>query len=429
MSGTALRAPHAGPTALGLVFTLASAIFMAWLGVLTQLAFDAGATTGTLLAGRFLVAALLLWPLVWLVLRRRPSRRQVLSGLLLGVGYSAHAWLFSSSLARLDAGLVDLLLFTYPALVLLGAVLLRRERLSARHVLALGAATAGAATVLVGGLDSIDPLGAALALGAAVAYAAYILLSSEQLERTDPLLLIALASTGAAATLTVAGLARSDVSLDAGASAFGLIAVVGGVAVAGMCTFVAGIERLGPSRASIVSAVQPALTPVIGYAVFADRLGPAQVLGGALVISGVVLLEARRRRFEDVSGYAWLPRGERRTLARVASTIDVPSGGSLLRQGALAHGFFVIVSGRARVVRDDRHVGELGPGEFFGELALLGGGTRTASVVAATDITVGVIRGDEFGAAMRNLPTLARRVRAVALARLATLPVIQPLAA
>ena len=125
-----------------------------------------------------------------------------MAGLLLGVGYSAHAWLFSMSLARLDAGLVDLLLFTYPALVMLGAVALRRERWSSRRALALGAASAGTTLVLVGGLGSIDPLGAGLALGSAIAYAAYILTSAGQLDRTDPFLLTALVTTGAAVTLT-----------------------------------------------------------------------------------------------------------------------------------------------------------------------------------------------------------------------------------
>ena len=156
---------HAAAAGLGL--TLASAVLLSGLGVTTQLAFDAGASVGTLLSGRFLVAAAILWPVVWLLRRGRPSWRQIVAGLLLGVGYSAHAWLFSMSLARLDAGLVDLLLFTYPALVMLGAVALHRDRWSSRRALALGAASAGTALVLVGGLGSIDALGAGLAFGSA----------------------------------------------------------------------------------------------------------------------------------------------------------------------------------------------------------------------------------------------------------------------
>jgi drug/metabolite transporter (DMT)-like permease len=410
-----MTSPASRPALAGLTYTLASAVFMSTLGVTTQLAFDAGASVGTLLSGRFLVAAAVLWPLVWLIIRPgRPVRAQVAAGLLLGVGYSAHAWLFSASLARLDAGLVDLLLFTYPALVMLGAVTLRRERWSARGAVALGAAMAGTALVLAGGLHSIDPLGVALALGSAVAYAGYILISAGQLERTNPFLLAALVTTGAAITLTAAGIARSDVSLDADASLLASIGLVSFVAMAGMTTFVAGIDRLGPSRASIVSAVQPALTPVVGFAVFADRLGPAQVLGGALVVGGVVVLEARGSG-SDL--FSWLPWRERRRLARSAATIQVPAGVRVVSQGAPANAFFLIETGQATVRRNAQHVADLGAGDFFGEVALLRGGGRTASVVAATDMRVRAISQHEFGASLRKLPTLARYVRNAALER------------
>jgi drug/metabolite transporter (DMT)-like permease len=403
------------PALAGLAYTLASAIFLSGLGVTTQLAFDAGASVGTLLSGRFLVAAAILWPLVWLIRPARPVRRQVAAGLLLGVGYSAHAWLFSASLTRLDAGLVDLLLFTYPALVMVGAVTLRRERWSARGASALGAALAGTSLVLAGGLSTIDPLGVVLALGSSVAYAAYILISAGQLERTNPFLLTALVTTGAAITLTAAGIARSDVSFDVDGSAVASIGLVGLVAMAGMSTFVAGVGRLGASRASIVSAVQPALTPIVGFAVFADRIGAAQVLGGVLVIAGVVILEARGG---TPSLFSWLPRRERWRLARATATIEVPAGTRLVRQGAPADAFYLIESGTAAVRRDTRHLADLGAGDFFGELALLRDGERTASVVAATDMRVRVVSRQEFGRSMRRLPTLARSVRDVALARL-----------
>jgi drug/metabolite transporter (DMT)-like permease len=411
------------PTAVGLAFTLASAVFYSAFGVMTQVTLDAGTTVGTVLSVRLLIAVAVLWPLVWFIRRRRPTRRQVWAGIGLGVGFSTHAWLFSTSLTRLDAGLVDLLLFTYPAMVVVGAVALRRDRWSARSAVALATTTAGTALVLAGGVGSIDPLGAVLALGAAVAYAAYILSSADQLERTDPFLLTALVTTGAAVMLTVAGVAQSDVSFDVGVGGFGLIALVAFFAVAGMGSFVAGIRLLGPSRASIVSAVQPALTPVLGFMAFGDRLGPAQMLGGTLVVAGVVVLEARAGALGWRSRLAWLPRRERRALARVAVAMDVPAGERLVRQGASADVFYVIERGRASVTQDAEHLRDLGGGDFFGELALLRGGERTASVVAETDMRVRVIRKREFGTALRKLPTLGRSVRELASERLATVSV------
>jgi drug/metabolite transporter (DMT)-like permease len=405
------------PATLGLTLTLASAVFFSWLGVLTKLAYGAGASVGTVMSGRFLVASAILWPLVWIARARRPARRQVVRGLLLGVGYSAHVWLFSESLVRLDAGLVDLFLFTYPALVTLGAIALRRERWSGRRAAALATATAGTAFVLVGGLGRIDLLGVALALSASVAYTLYILSSAAHLERTEPLVLTALVATGAAGALTVIGVARGDASLHVGSSALAYITILGLVAVAAMSTFIAGIGRLGPSRASIVSAVQPALTPIVGLFVFGDLLTPAQVLGGALVIAGVVILEGRARPAEERAWLARVPRGERRIM-RAASALHVGSGTQLMRQGAWAGGFFIIERGQAIVTRNGRVLADLGPGDFFGEIALIGGGRRTASVAAVTDLRVRVIREPEFARTMRMVPTFARAVRGAARERL-----------
>jgi Cyclic nucleotide-binding domain len=187
-----------------------------------------------------------------------------------------------------------------------------------------------------------------------------------------------------------------------------------------MSTFIAGIGMLGPSRASIVSAVQPALTPVIGLAVFGDSLGPLQLLGGALVVASVVIIEAGRRAPESL--LSLLPRRERRMLTKGAVAFDVPAGRRLVHEGALPGPFFLIERGRARVTRDARPVAHLGPGDCFGELALLRGGARTASVEAATDMRVRVVSRPEFTRAIATLPTLARLVHRLAHERLVIAP-------
>jgi CRP-like cAMP-binding protein len=102
--------------------------------------------------------------------------------------------------------------------------------------------------------------------------------------------------------------------------------------------------------------------------------------------------------------------------------MEVPAGRRLVRQGAPGDAFFLIERGHASVKRDDHEIADLGPGDFFGEIALLGGGERTASVVAATDMRVRVVPERKFAPAMRRLPTLARFVRDVALERVASAP-------
>ena len=104
-------------------------------------------------------------------------RRSVLAALAMGaIGYATQAGLFFAALERMDASLLALVLYVYPALVLIGAAALGRERVTARRVVALLVASAGTALVLAGAASgSLDALGTAMGFGAAIAYTVYIL--------------------------------------------------------------------------------------------------------------------------------------------------------------------------------------------------------------------------------------------------------------
>ena len=117
----------------GTLLCLASAAAFGAMGIFGKLAYDEGATVGTLLAVRFALAAALFW-LCWPARRRRRDcarcpRRDVGIALALGaVGYSAQAGGYFAALERLDASLLSLLVYTFPAIVTVAAIALGRER-------------------------------------------------------------------------------------------------------------------------------------------------------------------------------------------------------------------------------------------------------------------------------------------------------------
>ena len=88
--------------------------------------------------------------------------------------------------------------------------------------------------------------------------------------------------------------------------------------------------------------------------------------------------------------FADLSRRHLRQLSKLANETNVRSGGYVVQAGQPGRAFYVILEGRAKVVRgagpSGRRVATLGPGDFFGELALLDGGPRTASVIAEGDL-------------------------------------------
>jgi drug/metabolite transporter (DMT)-like permease len=293
----------------GVIACLASAAAFGAMGVFGKLAYDEGATVGTLLATRFVLAAALFWlVLAWSgragSLRSLTGRDAGLALALGAVGYGAQAGGYFAALERLDASLLSLLVYTFPVMVTVTAIALGREPASRRTAGALVLASAGLVLVLVGAAaGALDALGTALGLGAAVVYSAYILISQGVAERMGPLALGTLVCTGAAATLTLTGLAGGDLD-PGGVSATGflwlaglaLVSTVGAIAL-----FFAGLRRVGPAAASILSTLEPVVTVALAFAIFGESLGPAQLAGGALVLLAVLAVRAPAPRTMEVT--------------------------------------------------------------------------------------------------------------------------------
>ena len=102
------------------------------------------------------------------------------------------------------------------------------------------------------------------------------------------------------------------------------------------------------------------------------------------------VVRERATLLSTVPLFADLSKRHLRQLSKLASETNVRSGGYIVQAGQPGRAFYVILEGRAKVVRgvgpSGRRVATLGPGDFFGELALLDGGPRTASVIAEDDL-------------------------------------------
>jgi drug/metabolite transporter (DMT)-like permease len=282
----------------GTLLCLASAAAFGAMGIFGRLAYDAGATVGTLLAVRFLLAAGLFWVLVLTTGKlRRIHCRDVAAALALGGGiYAAQAGGYFAALERVDPSLLALLIYTFPAMVAVAAVALGRERADRRRLTALGLVSGGLVLILASsGAGSGDPAGAALALATAVVYSGYILVSEGLARRMPPLVLSALVCTGAAISVTTGsallGELRPRELAPSGWAWIACIAVV--CTVAALSLFFAGLRRVGPTSASILSTFEPVVTVALAYLAFGDVLQAAQLLGGVVVLGGVLVLQGQ----------------------------------------------------------------------------------------------------------------------------------------
>ena len=121
----------------------------------------------------------------------------------------------------------------------------------------------------------------------------------------------------------------------------------------------------------------------------------------------------------NVPLFSALSKRDLQRVAKASDEISIAAGRVLVEQGRTGHEFFLILEGEAVVRRNNRKVATLGPGQYFGELAILDRGPRSASVVANTDMRVLVLGQREFvgvldsipGMASKLLTTMAQRLR------------------
>ena len=111
-----------------------------------------------------------------------------------------------------------------------------------------------------------------------------------------------------------------------------------------------------------------------------------------------------KARLKDVPFFSSISKKDLAAVAQQTDEIDVPEGKVLAREGDIGQEFFVIDSGAAEVTRGGEHVADLGPGDFFGEMALLEAERRTATVTASSAMELIVMTRSSFRALDRTMP-------------------------
>ena len=123
-------------------------------------------------------------------------------------------------------------------------------------------------------------------------------------------------------------------------------------------------------------------------------------------------------KLADVPLFSACSRKDLKRIAKASDEVEVKSGRVLVDQGKTGHEFFLILDGTATVRRNDRKVAELGPGSYFGELALLSREPRDASVVASSDMKLLILGQREFTGLIDSVPGLASKILAIMAKRL-----------
>ncbi|MFC4440049.1 MULTISPECIES: DMT family transporter [Natrialbaceae] len=279
---------------VGIALVLTSAIGFGTLGIFGILAAEEGLSIPTVLALRFSLATVVVWTFLWLrgrfrVLLGRPLAIALALG---GIGYATQSGLYFLGLEFMTAGMVAIVLYTYPAFVVCIVAITNPDRVTTVVLLALGLSIGGVALITGADPAGVDPRGVAIVLGAALAYSLYIVVSQRALTTVDAEILTAFVLPAAAVTFVGFGAGTNALAMPGSATAWGVaLAIAIFATVVPVLTFFAGIAKIGASRASIISTAEPGVTVALGALVLGEPVTIVTIVGGTLVVTGVILIQ------------------------------------------------------------------------------------------------------------------------------------------
>ena len=273
----------------GILLIAISAASFGTLAIFGRFLYADGMDTFTMLFLRFGISASIMTFI--LILRKEPFPRGRVLALLIGMGalgYVGQSFSYLSAIKYASAGLVALLLYLYPMFVFILSVIFLREKVTWAKVAALVLALVG--TALTVGPAGGQFLGIFFAIFAAVVYSVYIIVGADVMRHVSAVQssLVIFASAGAVyGMLTAVNGAHLPASSSGWWSIAGIVLLA---TVIPVVTFLAGLERIGPTNAAMLSTLEPVVTVLLAAWLFAERLEPVTLAGGALILVAVVVL-------------------------------------------------------------------------------------------------------------------------------------------
>lgn len=273
----------------GILLIAISAASFGTLAIFGRLLYAEGLDTFTLLFLRFSFATFIM--ALILILRKESFPRGKILLQLIGmgaVGYAGQSFLFLSAIKYASAGLVALLLYLYPMFVFILSVIVLHEKVTWIKIAAILLA-------LVGTALTVDPaggqlLGILLAISSALVYSVYIIQGTNVMKHVSAVQSSLVIFASAAMVYGILMGINGTHFPGSGTGWFGIAGIVLVATVIPVATFLAGLERIGPTNAAMLSTFEPAVTVLLAWLIFGERLQAITFLGGVLILVAVVLL-------------------------------------------------------------------------------------------------------------------------------------------
>jgi len=274
---------------IGILLIAISAASFGTLAIFGRFAYEDGMDIFTILFLRFGISAAFMT--IILLLRKEQFPRGGILAQLVGMGalgYVGQSFSYLTAINYASAGLVALLLYLYPIFVAVLSTVFLNEKLTRIKVTVLMLALFGTA-LTVGPAGGQMP-GILLAISAALIYSVYIIVGTNVMKHVS-------AVQSSTVIFASAGMVYGLLTLSNGAhfpaSDSGWLAMSGIILISTIIpvvTFLAGLERIGPTNAAMLSTLEPVVTVLLAAWLFGERLMPIVMVGGGLILAAVILL-------------------------------------------------------------------------------------------------------------------------------------------
>jgi len=283
----------------GIVLIIISACAFGSIAVISRMAISCGGDATSIMIMRFAIVSIFF--VFYLRIKRiswRVTKKQLIGLLVIGiVCYGNVALMMFLAMKFITPALGSLILYTYPAMVMLGSVFLLGENFNRRKTAALLISLAGCAVVLWGPLGRIDFRGVVLAFLVAVFYSVYIIGSRKLLSDMPPAKISGWMAFCCLIFFTIYGALTGSLKLSFSAANISAAAVLAiWCTIIGFLSFLSGLKLLGAQNSAVISTIEPLFTIMLARILIGEKVSAQQVIGGVIIMSGVLILNLPGKR-------------------------------------------------------------------------------------------------------------------------------------
>jgi drug/metabolite transporter (DMT)-like permease len=275
----------------GAFILVLSALGFSLLPIFALYAYKGNINISTLLFFRFSLAAVIFFIYVFIKYKKlNINKKDILFLFILGgICYNLQARFYFTSVKYISASLAALFLYTFPVMVTILSFIIEKEKITKKLGVSICISFIGLIMILGTSIGKINGFGILMGLGAAFVYSIYIMIGNRMLKKIPPLITSAFVALFSSVTVLSTGLVMKDINFNFEKGVwFPILGLVLLSTVLAILTFFRGMEILGPTKASIISMLEPVFTVIFSTILLHEHMTMLQLIGGTAVLAGAL---------------------------------------------------------------------------------------------------------------------------------------------